>query len=180
MNYPAVLLSFSLAAGCVAEDKGDGLKLALAAKPTINLGVYLDPALSNSLTMEQVRTDAELILRQNHISISNKNEGNAALFISVKATPLTLSKATLYAVLPAIEYIEQVTPSAAIVRCAIDNRDSLRDAVGCTDHHTVAVALWRKDSVMQIGEPQLPRLRELMSDLVKEFALEYLRANESK
>jgi hypothetical protein len=180
MKHRAALLSLSLVAGCVAADQGDGLKVALAAKPTINLGVYLDPVLSQSLTMEQVRMDAELILRQNHISVAKKNEGDAGLFISLKATPLTLSRATLYAVLPAIEYIEQVTPGAAIVKCAIDNRDSLRDAVGCTDHHTVAAALWRKDSVMQIGGEQLPRLRERMKDLVTEFALEYLRANESK
>jgi hypothetical protein len=32
---------------------------------------------------------------------------------------------------------------------------------------------------MQIGDEQLPRLREKFKDLVKEFALQYLRANEA-
>ena len=152
--------------------------MALAAKPTINLAVYLDPELSRSLTVEEVKIDAELILRQNHISVASRNDGEVGLFVSARAVPLTLSRAKLYAVLPAIEYIEQVTPGVAIVKCAIDNRESVRDVVGCTDHHTVSVALWRRDSVMQVAEERLPDLREKLSDLVKEFALEYLRANE--
>jgi hypothetical protein len=107
LHFRILLSAASFAAISLAADQGDGLKAALAAKPKINLSVSFDQDLLRSLTTEEVKIDAELILRQYHVPIADKHEGDGTLFISARATPWTLSKATRYAVLPAIEFIEQ-------------------------------------------------------------------------
>lgn len=163
-------------AACVAADQ-DGLHVALAAKPKVFISVVIAPELSSILRADQIKDDAELLLRQNQIAVVTGN-GDGALGISIEATGFTPRPggATIYAVVPTVRYSEYITPNAGVAKCLTEGT-KFDITLACLQSHSVFVELWRTHSVLQVGDSRVLELRGNVKDMVQKFVLEYVRAN---
>jgi hypothetical protein len=175
MNFWLAVSTVVAFAG-LCSGQGDALKLALSIKPKISIVVFVEKELASSLSEEQVKNDAELLLRQSNIPVVI-TDANAGLRISVRAARLSLSRGSLYGVVTKVAYLEHVVPAIVLAGCLVD--DGKKDKMyECVMGHAVLKELWSEDAVMVVGDDRLPDLRGCAKDLVQKFVLEYLRASD--